>query len=63
MQETWEFYTRDKVFKLARRKGVYMYQYMDSWKKFEETKVPPKNLFYRRLNMKGISDKDQEHAQ
>ena len=40
-----------------------MYQYMDSCQKFEETKVPPKNLFYRKLNMKVINDKDQEYAQ
>ena len=35
---------------------------MDSWKKFEETKLPPKEAFYSKLNMKGISDKDYEHA-
>ena len=35
---------------------------MDSWKKFEETSLPPKDAFYSRLNMKGISDQDHEHA-
>ena len=36
---------------------------MDGRKKFEETSLPPKNAFYNRLNMKGISDQDHEHAQ
>ena len=44
-------------------KGVYPYEYMDGWKKFKETNLPPKNAFYSRLNMKGISDQDYEHAQ
>ena len=45
------------------RKGVYPCEYMDGWKKFEETSLPPKNAFYSRLNMKGISDQDHEHVQ
>ena len=36
---------------------------MNSWKKFEETSLPPKDAFYSKLNMKDISDKDYEHAQ
>ena len=36
---------------------------MDSWKKFEETSLLPKDAFYSRLSMKGISDQDHEHAQ
>ena len=36
---------------------------MDGWKKFEETRLPPKDAFYSRLNTKGISDHDYEHAQ
>jgi len=46
-----------------RRKGVYPYEYVDSWEKFEETKLPPKEAFYSKLAMKGISDADYEHAQ
>ena len=36
---------------------------MDGWKKFEQTSLPPKDAFYSRLNMKGISDQDYEHKQ
>ena len=51
-----EFYKEEEVFRLLRRKGIYPYEYMDSWKKFEETSLPQKNAFYSRLNRKGISD-------
>ena len=57
-----EFYKEEEVFELMRREGVYPYEYMDSWKKFEETSLPPKDAFYSRLNMRGISDQDHEHA-
>ena len=36
---------------------------MNGWKKFEETSLTPKDAFYSRLNMKGISDNDYKHAQ
>ena len=58
-----EFYKDEDVFKLMRRKGVYPYEYMDSWERFEETKLPPKEAFYSKLNMKGISVADYEHAE
>ena len=45
-----EFYKEDEVFRLMRRKGVYPHKYMDGWRKFEETSLPPKDLFYSRLN-------------
>ena len=45
-----DFYKEDEVFRLMRCKGVYPYKYMDGWRKFEETSLPPKDLFYSRLN-------------
>ena len=36
---------------------------MDGWEKFEETNLPPKDAFYSRFYMKGISDQDHEHAE
>ena len=58
-----KFYKEEKVFRLLRRKGVYPYEYMDDWEKFDETSLPPKNAFYSRLNIKGISDQDHEHGE
>ena len=58
-----EFCKKEEVFRLMRRKGVYPYEYMDSWEKFEETSLPPKDSLYSRLNMKGISDQGCKHAQ
>ena len=36
---------------------------MDSWEKFNETKLPPKKDFYSNVNLENISDKDYKHAQ
>ena len=44
------------------RKGVYPYEYMDSWEKFDETSLPPKKDFYSELILEDISDSDYEHA-
>ena len=32
-------------FVLLVRKGVYPYEYMDSWERFKETSLPPKQIF------------------
>ena len=45
------------------RKGVYPYEYMDSWEKFNETSIPPKEAYYSKLNEEDISDSDYAHAQ
>ena len=34
-------------FILLLRKGVYLYEYMDSWKRFDETSLPDKEAFYK----------------
>ena len=39
-----EFYKEHEVFRLMSRKGVYPYEYMDVWEKFEETSLPPKDI-------------------
>ena len=36
---------------------------MDSWKKFDENTIPPKEAFYSNLNLEDISDEDYAHAQ
>ena len=44
------------------RKGIYPYEYMDSWDKFEETSLPSIEKFYSNLSMSGVNDEDYEHA-
>ena len=44
-------------------KGVYPYEYMDSWEKFDENALPPKEAFYSNLSLEDISDEDYVHAQ
>ena len=50
-------------FVLLLRKGIYPHEYMDSWEKFDETTLPPKESFYSNLNLEDISDKDYAHVQ
>ena len=44
------------------RKGVYLYEYMDSWEKFNETSLPRKEDLYSNLNMENIDDIDYRHG-
>ena len=48
-------------FILLLRKGVYPYEYMDSWERFNETSLPNKKYFYNNLNMEDITDVDYRH--
>ena len=50
-------------FVLLLRKGVYPYQYMDRWKKFDETTLLLREAFYINLNLEDVSDEDYAHAQ
>ena len=49
-------------FVLLVRKGVYPYEYADTWEKFSEISLPSKKDFYSNLNMEDISDIDYRHA-
>ena len=50
-------------YNLLTRKGIYPYEYMSSWDKFEETQLPPIESFYNNLNMSNVSEDDYKHAQ
>ena len=49
-------------FILLLRKGVYPYEYMDSWERFNETSLPSKKEFYSNLNMEDIDEIDYRHG-
>ena len=44
------------------RKGVYPYEYVDNWERFNETSLPSKKEFYSNLNMEDIDDIDYRHG-
>ena len=44
------------------RKGIYPYDYMDSFNKFEETENPPKEAYYSILNNQEITNEDYKHS-
>ena len=48
---------------LLTRKLVFLYQYVNSWDRFNETQLPPIDAFYSNLNMSSISKEDYQHAQ
>ena len=52
----------DDDFKLIISKGVYPYEYMTSFDKFNEPKLPPIECFYSSLNDEIIQDKEYKHA-
>jgi hypothetical protein len=48
---------------LLTRKGTYSYDYMDSFNRFSENTLPPRESLYSTLNDEGIHDNDYRHAQ
>ena len=50
-------------FFLLLRKGVYPYEYMNNWVKFDDTSVTSKEAFHSELNEEGISDVNYAHVQ
>ena len=48
---------------LMTRKGVYPYEFFDSWEKFEEHQLPSKDEFFSSLTDSNISDEEYRHAQ
>ena len=60
---SYEFCNGDiNKFILLLRKGVYPYEYMDSWERFDETSLLNKEDFYSSLNVEDITDIDYRHA-
>ena len=62
---TYKFCNGDlNKFILLLRKGVYLYEYMDSWKRIDETSLPDKKDFYSNLNISQmlIIDMQKEYS-
>ena len=62
-KNTYSFCNNDlNKFVLLLRKGVYPYEYADTWERFSEISLPSKEDFCSNLNMEDISDIDYRHA-
>ena len=60
---TYKFFNNDiNKFIMLLRKGVYPYEYMDGWNKFNEKIIPSKELFYSNLTLENISEVDYMHV-
>ena len=44
-------------------KGYYPYEDAENWEKFHKTTIPPKEAFYSKPNLEGISNADYAHFQ
>ena len=56
-----KYYTPEQV-ELIKQKGFYPYEFMDTEEKFNNTKLPPREVFYSKLSGKGITEKNYKHA-
>ena len=54
---------KKEQFNLMKQKGIYPYDHMDSFDRFNETKLPVQHDFYSILNNEHISDEQYKHAQ
>ena len=63
LASTYKFCNNDfNKFVMLLRKGVYPYEYMDGWDKFNEASIPGKESFYSNLTMENIPEMDYAHA-
>ena len=59
---TKKYFTDPVQFNLMKRKGIYPYDYMDSFSKFNDTELPKREEFYRLLTNENISEDAYRHA-
>ena len=60
---TYKFCNNDiNKFIMLLRKGVYPYEYIDEWDKFNEKIIPSKESFYSNLTLENISETDYAYA-
>ena len=52
-----------KAYKCEQQKGFFPYEWMDGLHKLKDVRLPPREAFYSRLKMKGISEEDYAYCQ
>lgn len=61
--ETRRAFPDDEEFKLVTRKGIFPYEYVDSYEKLESTvELPSQDKFYSTLTETAVNDEDYVHA-
>ena len=58
-----KYFKDDRQFKLMKKKGVYPYDYIDNFSKFNDTELPKRENFYSLLTDENISEDDYHHAE
>ena len=58
MRKEWQ---GDEV-SILTKKGVYPYEYMYSWEKFDEARLPGRSAFYSSLNEEGVNEENYLRA-
>ena len=59
LHDTYQLCNKDfNKFTLLFRKGVYSYEYMDSWERFNEELLPNKEYFYSEINKEDITKEE-----
>ena len=61
LKETVRFFGEKS--ELVSRKGVYPYEFMDGFEKFEKRQLPKKTSFFSRLNQERVTDENYQRAQ
>ena len=51
----------DEYLKLVKEKGIYPYEYMNSFKKFSEDKLPDKSKSFSSLKDSGINEEQYDN--
>ena len=54
---------KGRKLQLMKQKGVYPYDYMSNFDKFNETQLPSKDDFFSKMNNTHITDDEYKHAQ
>lgn len=58
-----KYFTNPEENKIMKKKGIFPYEYMDTWEKLEELQLPSIEQFNSKLNDSKITVNDYEHAQ
>ncbi|XP_059217627.1 uncharacterized protein LOC131994766 [Stomoxys calcitrans] len=62
MKSVRSHFPSDREFNLMRKKGVFCYEYLTSFDKLAETRLPPIEAFFSKLYNKKCSSEDYTHA-